>query len=60
MSYRVLVRIEATMIESSVGIADRHSKGWSKSVWSEIIDEINVVRPKINVAERCTCGNRVA
>lgn len=59
-TYSVLVAQEAGVVESTISV--RHAKGqtWSGSVRQVVIDEVQVVRPEIDIAERCICWHSEA
>lgn len=50
-AYRVLIRIEAAMVETSICVADRNGKRRPRSVVLVIVDKIDVVRSEIRIAE---------
>lgn len=55
-----MIRIEPTVIEASIGIANRDCKRRSGSVRPVVIDEIQVVRPEVHITERRVGWNGVS
>lgn len=60
VTYSVLVAQEPGVVESTVSV--RHAKGqtWPGSVREVVVDEVQVVRSEVDVAEWCICWNSEA
>jgi hypothetical protein len=57
VTYSVLVAQKAGIVESTIGVRHAESQTRSGSVRQVVVDEVQVVRPEIDVAERCIRWN---
>ena len=59
-TYSILVAQEASVVESTVGVRHAECKTRSSSIRQVVVDEVQVVRSEIDIAERRICWNREA
>lgn len=58
-THSVLIRVETTVVEASIGVAHRHGKGGSSGIVLEVIDEVDVVSSEVDIAKRCIGGHGI-
>ena len=51
-AYRVLIAEEAVAIEACIYISHTQSKARSVRIWRKPVDEVEIVRSKLGIAER--------
>jgi len=59
-AYCVLVRVEAAVVESCVGVAHGDGEGGPRGVGLEVVDQIEVVGSEIRVSKRRVCWHWVS
>ena len=59
-TYSILVAQEASVVKPSVSIRHAEGQTWSRSVRQVVVNEVQVIRSEVGVAERRICRHREA
>ena len=59
-TYSVLVTQEASVVEASVSIRHAEGQTWSRSVRQVVVNEVQVIRSEVDVAEWRICRHSEA
>lgn len=59
-AYSVLIAQKASVVETSVSIRHAEGQTWSRGVRQVVVNEVQVVRSEVDVAERRICRHSEA
>lgn len=59
-AYGILIAVEATIVESAIGVAYTDCEAWIVRIWRVVVDKVDVIRPKVRAPERCPGWHRIA